>query len=84
MSSLRANKELIANFTKLYSHHRPFIQRVLNSAFILYVLGTTYRGLSARPAPSSRSSKGNGKGKADGKDGKAPRVAVRLAHYLAR
>lgn len=64
----------IAHFTRLYSQHRPLIQRLLNSAFILYVLGTTYRGLSARPTPAKAQ-------KHEDKSGKPPKVAVDAVFY---
>lgn len=80
-SKPRVRQQLV-QFASFYSQHRPLIQRFLNSAFILYVLGTTYRGLSARPT-ASKSRKGKDK---DGKT--SPRVAVdavfyqRLSHIL--
>jgi ATP-binding cassette subfamily D (ALD) long-chain fatty acid import protein len=79
-STLRSKtfNERFVQFSKVYSVHRPLVQRCLNTAFIFYVLGSTYRGLSARPA-SSLASKGKGKGKAkdDGKETEKPsRVAV--------
>jgi hypothetical protein len=69
--------QILARLSKGYTAHRPAIQRVLNAAFALYVLGATYRGLSARPT-APKKDKGKGKGKADPKDAaKAPKVAVR-------
>ncbi|KAK1236406.1 ATP-binding cassette long-chain fatty acid transporter pxa2 [Marasmius sp. AFHP31] len=84
LSTLRRQqlKDQLALFTKTYSTHRPLVQRILNVGFVLYVLGTTSRGLSARPAkPSSKAKKGNEKD-----TGKAPRVAVDAVFYqrLAR
>lgn len=83
-SSLRVKtfNERFARFSKAYAVHRPIVQRVLNIAFIVYVLGSTYRGLSSRPK-SHNPKQGKGKGKAtnerqDGETGKAPRVAVSL------
>jgi len=81
-STLRT-KQLNKEFDKLsasYLRHRPLVQRVLNISFVLYVLGTTLRGLSSRPAkPSSAvSKKGKGKGKDDSSD--KPRVAVSLPY----
>ncbi|KAK7468565.1 ATP-binding cassette long-chain fatty acid transporter pxa2 [Stygiomarasmius scandens] len=87
-STLRT-KQLNKEFDKLsasYLRHRPLVQRVLNISFVLYVLGTTLRGLSSRPAkPSSAvGKKGKGKGKDDSSD--KPRVAVDALFYqrLAR
>ncbi|KAF8058262.1 adrenoleukodystrophy protein [Lyophyllum atratum] len=91
-STLRAKSfnERFAHFAKAYSVHRPLVQRFLNIAFVVYVLGTTYRGLASRPASSSSDAgkgkgKGKGKEKADGKEqgetGKAPRVAVDALFY---
>jgi hypothetical protein len=83
ISTLRGtiSNERLAHYAKIYVSHRPLIQRVLTTGFILHVLSNTYRGLSARPASSQVSKKGKGKGKSDGKDGdqagKPPRVAVR-------
>lgn len=78
MSNLAALKQAsalrAAEFAKAYSKHRPLVQRGLTAGFILYVLGTTYRGLSAKPSSAS-SRKGKGKGKDE--SGKPPRVAVR-------
>lgn len=83
-STLRSKSfnERFIQFSKAYAVHRPLVQRCLNTAFIFYVLGSTYRGLSARPGSSS-SSKGKGKAKDDGKEtGKPPRVAVgHYSHY---
>lgn len=78
MSNLAALKQAsalrAAEFAKAYLKHRPLVQRGLTAGFILYVLGTTYRGISAKPSSAS-SRKGKGKGKDD--SGKPPRVAVR-------
>lgn len=82
-SKLRPSDASLANFTATYATHRPLIQRCLTSGFVLYVLGTTYRGLSARPSkPSTAVGVSNGKkGKAKGGDGKSPRVAVSSACF---
>ncbi|KAF8649820.1 hypothetical protein AX16_005585 [Volvariella volvacea WC 439] len=83
LSTLRTDsiRERFSQFSKVYASHRPLVQKALNILFVLYVLGTTYRGFAARPAGSSSKSKGKGKGKdrGDGKDGdsgRPPRVAV--------
>lgn len=81
-------KEKIARFTTSYTNHRPAIQRALNIFFVVYVLGTTVKGLSARPASASKG-KGKGKGKeskkggkaGDGDEGKPQRVAVDAVFY---
>ncbi|PPQ64758.1 hypothetical protein CVT26_002702 [Gymnopilus dilepis] len=44
--SSRAKKDL-AHFLKVYAVHRPQVQRLLNISFVVYVLGTTYAGLSS-------------------------------------
>ncbi|KAF9265656.1 hypothetical protein L218DRAFT_1075743 [Marasmius fiardii PR-910] len=83
-SRSRQLKEQISLFSKSYSAHRPLVQRILNISFVLYVLGTTFRGLSARPARPSALSRG---GKSNDKDaGKSSRVAVDAIFYqrLAR
>ncbi|KAF9023400.1 hypothetical protein BDZ89DRAFT_1018190 [Hymenopellis radicata] len=48
LTSLRAKNltKHYATLAKSYSAHRPLIQRIINASFILYVLGSTYRGLS--------------------------------------
>ncbi|KAK7034035.1 ATP-binding cassette long-chain fatty acid transporter pxa2 [Paramarasmius palmivorus] len=83
LSTLRSKelKDQLARFTKSYSAHRPLIQRLLNISFVLYVLGTTFKGLSARPARPSSSGKGKGKAKDDKESGKPPRVAVDAVFY---
>lgn len=81
-SSLRPSKERVAQLVSAYAHHRPVIQRALTTGFIVYVVSTTYRGLSARPASSASLAKRKGKGKdADGGAGK-PRVAVSACPLL--
>ena len=78
LSALRPSRAYLGQLAKSYSSHRPIIQRALTTSFILYVLGTTYRGLSAKQSSSSsRKGKGN-KGGKEGDSGKPPRVAVRL------
>jgi ATP-binding cassette subfamily D (ALD) long-chain fatty acid import protein len=73
-SRLRPSDASLAHFATTYTTHRPLIQRFLTSGFVLYVLGTTYRGLSARPSKPSSGTQDSKKGK--GRDGKTPRVAV--------
>ncbi|KAG7092761.1 hypothetical protein E1B28_009086 [Marasmius oreades] len=76
-------KEKVALFSKSYSTHRPLVQRVLNIAFVLYFLGNTFRGLSARPSKPSSLSRGK---ESNGKDAGKSRVAVDAVFYqrLAR
>jgi len=84
VSTLRSANlnESLAAFVKVYSKHRPVIQRFLTTSFILYALGTTYRGLAARPTVSPGASK-KGRGKENEKsDAKPPRVAVSFIWYL--
>ncbi|KAJ7630529.1 ABC transporter transmembrane region 2-domain-containing protein [Roridomyces roridus] len=71
--------QLISRLSAQYTAHRPAIQRILNAAFAVYVLGSTYRGLSARPS-SPRKDKGKGK-KKDDDSGKPPRVAIDALFY---
>ncbi|TFY78756.1 hypothetical protein EWM64_g5256 [Hericium alpestre] len=81
-SRYKPDPVLVARFASTYAKHRPIIQRGIITGFIFYVLGTTYRGLSARPSAPLRSKKG--KGKADGKDGdtgKPVRVVVDAVFY---
>jgi ATP-binding cassette, subfamily D (ALD), peroxisomal long-chain fatty acid import protein len=78
ISTLRSTSlnEQFAKFAKVYTVHRPVVQRILTTGFVLYVLGTTYRGLAARPSISPSASR-KGKGKETEKEGaKPPRVAV--------
>ncbi|KAJ4476647.1 adrenoleukodystrophy protein [Lentinula aciculospora] len=85
LSTLRAQdvKQTLAQLSKHYTVHRPLVQRILNISFVLYVLGTTYRGLASRPT-SGRQSKKNKDAIKEGE----PRVAVdalfyqRLRHIL--
>ncbi|KII93685.1 hypothetical protein PLICRDRAFT_171408 [Plicaturopsis crispa FD-325 SS-3] len=81
LSTLRPSKARLAQFASFYAIHRPLVQRSLTTGFIFYVLGTTYRGLSARPVSASSQRKGKGKEKEDGKPGKPPRVAVDAVFY---
>lgn len=71
--------QLITRLSANYVAHRPAIQRILNAAFALYVVGSTYRGLSARPSAPKRD-KGKGKRK-DDEPGKPPKVAVDALFY---
>jgi ATP-binding cassette, subfamily D (ALD), peroxisomal long-chain fatty acid import protein len=67
----------VALLTKKYSAHRPVIQKLITTGFVIYVLGYTFRSLAVRPAgKDTPPTKGKGKGKQA--DGKVPRVAVRL------
>ncbi|KAJ7462800.1 adrenoleukodystrophy protein [Mycena galericulata] len=75
-------RAVLARFTKGYASRRPAIQRVLNAAFALYFVGSTYRGLSARPT-APKKDRGNRKG-GDAKDAdpsKPPKVAVDALFY---
>ncbi len=70
-STLRPSQERVAQLVNAYAKHRPLVQRALTAGFIVYVITTTYRGLSARPASSKRT------GKKEGESASKPRVAVR-------
>ncbi|THH21005.1 hypothetical protein EW146_g462 [Bondarzewia mesenterica] len=71
----------VAQLAKTYSAHRPVVQRVLTTGFIFYVLGTTYRSLSASASSSSSSFK-KGKGRANERNARRPqRVAVDAIFY---
>ncbi|OBZ79919.1 ATP-binding cassette sub-family D member 2 [Grifola frondosa] len=81
-SSLKPSKEHLARLASIYSSHRPLIQRGLTIGFAVYVLSTTYRGLSARPVSSRE--KGKRKPKTVGgepESQKSPRVAVDALFY---
>lgn len=81
LSKLRPSDIRLANLAANYASHRPIIQRCLTSGFVLYVLGTTYRGLSARPnkPPSTK-----GKRTIQGGIGRTPRVAVSVERTAFR
>lgn len=87
----QALQERFAQFSKVYSAHRPAVQRTLNIAFVAWVLGSTYLSISggskkARP-DDGPSKKGRGKAK-PGEPSKPAKVAVdavfyrRLGHIL--
>ncbi|KAF8912942.1 ABC transporter transmembrane region 2-domain-containing protein [Gymnopilus junonius] len=42
-----STKGNLAHFLKIYSIHRPLVQRFLNISFVIYALGTAYAGLSS-------------------------------------
>ena len=68
-------QERWARLSKTYGAHRPLVQRILNLTFVIYVLGTTYHALSAKPSyPSAKQRKG--KGVQEGENARPPRVAV--------
>ncbi|KAJ4489624.1 adrenoleukodystrophy protein [Lentinula edodes] len=79
--------ELLDGISKHYAAHRPLIQRILNISFVLYVLGTTYKGFSARPAPKGQLKRNKDAGNEEGMR-RPPKVAVdalfyqRLRHIL--
>lgn len=83
-SKLTGNNDFqrrVAQFSSSYSNHRPLIQRCLNSAFVFYVLFSTYRGLSVKPSGPAKGKKGKGATKKgdDKASGKPARVAVCLS-----
>lgn len=69
----------VSKFTAAYSRNRPLIQRVFNIGFTLWIVGGTYRGLSAKKDPGrarpTRSRKND-----DGST-KPPRVQVDAVFY---
>ncbi|KAF4572586.1 ATP-binding cassette sub-family D [Pleurotus pulmonarius] len=86
-STLRSTKlsEHVALLSKTYVKHRPVVQKLLTIGFVVYVLGSTYTGLSGKP---SSSKKGKEKAKEaaetaekDRSSGKPPRVAVDALFY---
>ncbi len=84
LSALRAQdfRNHYVQFGRWYSAHRPLVQRAINITFIVYVLGSTFRGLSGKggSSRSNKSRKGKGsKGGKDDDDKKSTRVAVRWA-----
>ncbi|ETW87611.1 ABC transporter [Heterobasidion irregulare TC 32-1] len=81
LSTLRPSRAYLGQLARSYSSHRPIIQRALTTSFILYVLGTTYRGLSAKQSSSSSRKGKDNKGGKGGDAGKPPRVAVDAVFY---
>ncbi len=78
-STLRPSQERVAQLVNAYARHRPLVQRALTVSFIIYVISSTYRGLSARSTPSSSKRKGKGK---DGEGSASkPKVAVRTYSF---
>lgn len=83
LSTLRspAAQERLAKFAKIYSKHRPVVQRSLNIGFVVYTLGSTYLSLTSRSAKADDlGKKGRAKGKGKGKtvdSSKPTKVAVR-------
>lgn len=73
--------ELLDGIFKHYAAHRPLIQRILNISFVLYVLGTTYKGFSARPAPKGQLKRNKDAGNEE-EMRRPPRVAVCLLVLL--
>ncbi|RPD63264.1 hypothetical protein L227DRAFT_544100 [Lentinus tigrinus ALCF2SS1-6] len=74
-STLRPSQERVAQLVNAYAKHRPLVQRALTAAFVVYVISTTFRGFTAKPA-----SKRKGKGK-DAESSSKPRVAVDALFY---
>jgi len=71
----RAAQAKLAHLSKTYVGNRSLIQRVLSISFVLYVLGTTYHGLSGGARGRLRG--GRGKTSAQQKPGEElDRVAV--------
>ncbi|KAF9569847.1 hypothetical protein CPC08DRAFT_623449 [Agrocybe pediades] len=68
-----SNNERLTRALKLYSSHRPLVQRFLNVTFIAYILTAAYVGVSGGGSTSSKSHHTK-KGKGD--SAKAERVAV--------
>ncbi|KAK0456415.1 adrenoleukodystrophy protein [Armillaria borealis] len=86
LSALRAQdfRNHYVQFGRWYSAHRPLVQRAINITFIVYVLGSTFRGLSGKggSSRSNKSRKGKGsKGGKDDDDKKSTRVAVDSVFY---
>jgi ATP-binding cassette subfamily D (ALD) long-chain fatty acid import protein len=79
----KAAQDRLARISKIYASNRPLIQRVLNINFVLYVLGTTYYGLSGGGrGAKSRKRKGNASEEHKPVDGKPERVAVRKSPVI--
>ncbi|PBL00960.1 hypothetical protein ARMGADRAFT_915749 [Armillaria gallica] len=86
LSALRVQdfRNHYVQFGRWYSAHRPLVQRAINITFIVYVLGSTFRGLSGKggSSRSNKSRKGKGsKGGKDDDDKKSTRVAVDSVFY---
>lgn len=73
---MRQQLPTLKQATATYAAHRPVVQRIITTTFILYVVGTSYNAF-IRPGSSGNSSRGGRKSKSDAKKGgKAPRVEV--------
>ena len=91
LSKLRSSDASLASFATSYATYRPLIQRGSTVGFVLYVLASTYRGLSACPSNSSQANtsgdsssekRGKGKGRKGG-DAKSAKVAVSLPTFYS-
>jgi ATP-binding cassette subfamily D (ALD) long-chain fatty acid import protein len=64
---------------KLYATNRPVIQRFLTAGFVIFILTSSYRGISGKTSHPSQRQKGKEKEKGKGKEiSKPQRVAVCL------
>jgi len=76
--SLAVANEKLARFSKSYAAHRPVIQRILNTSFIIYVLCATYTSIVGGAGRMGRDR--SKKSKKDSRKGKPERVAVCRRH----
>lgn len=77
LSTMKPSRKDLDRFIKLYSSHRPVIQRFLTVGFSLYIILSSYRSISGSAKPTGTRQKGKGKEKSgEGTKGKQPRVAV--------
>lgn len=69
----------VSKFVAAYSRNRPLIQRVFNIGFALWIIGGTYRGLTAKSKGGVERARSRKKEKDSA--GKPPRVQVDALFY---
>ncbi len=75
VSNLRKQLPTAAQVSAAYGVHRPLVQRIIKTSFVLYVIGTSYNAF-IRPSNASGGSPSRRSRKAK-QDGKPERVEVR-------
>ncbi|KAG8951257.1 hypothetical protein FRC04_006496 [Tulasnella sp. 424] len=77
LSTMRQNLPTLKELTAHYVRHRPQIQRLITTSFVLYVVGTSYNAF-IRPGSATGPSKSSRRSKKDGVDGRPARVEDRI------
>ncbi|KAG8981044.1 hypothetical protein FRC05_003944 [Tulasnella sp. 425] len=80
LSTMRQNLPTLKELTAHYVRHRPQIQRLITTSFVLYVVGTSYNAF-IRPGSATGPSKSSRRSKKDGVDGRPARVEVDAVFY---